>query len=99
MCSSIIFVAGDLGERGAVASQSAQRAGGESAGEAASRDNLTTYSSKYDRVCHSKIPFPLKTEGRSQVKRAGVEGKRLTEANRRVKIKIESLRQASSSAR
>ena len=34
------FIAGDLGERGAVASQSAQRAGGESAGEAAARDNL-----------------------------------------------------------
>jgi len=38
-------------------------------------------------------------EGRARVKRAGDEGKRLTEANRRVKIKIESLRQAASSAR
>ena len=48
---------------------------------------------------HSNIPFALENEGRSQVKRAGDEGKRLAEANRRVKIKVESLRQAASSAR
>ena len=63
-----------------------------------------TYSSNYDKltVC-SKWPFqhsiPSENEGRSQVKRAGDEGKRLAEANRRVKIKVESLRQAASSAR
>ena len=52
-----------------------------------------------DHVLQVTILFALKNEGRSQVKRAGDEGKRLTEANRRVKIKIESLRQAASFAR
>ena len=55
----MISVAGDLGEGGAAASQSAQRAGGEGAGEAASRDKFTRNMTKDTTDSLKTIEFPL----------------------------------------